>query len=286
MPTIDANGTSIAFRQSGKGAPIVLIHGAEADHSMFDAFGALLARYFTVIAYDQRDSGATRNPPTPYGLDELADDAGQLIAALGYERAHIFGTSLGGAIAQVLAARHAQRVDRLVLSSTFRPGTPPLSINPEVFPKLAALRGGLPETAAEIAGYFFPSRYITAHPEVVSIFTGNSRDAAQKQRRAGILARPVELDIGAIMAPTLVLVGAEDRLIPPAHTLSLAREIANVRITTIPDVGHVSTIQDPTAVAREVLAFLRHDAIDKAITTTTGGNDHDSARGGPRHTLR
>ena len=72
---IEANGTSIAFKRSGKGPPSLLLHGAEADHSMFDAFGALLAPHFTVIAYDQRDSGETRNPPSPYGFDELADDA-------------------------------------------------------------------------------------------------------------------------------------------------------------------------------------------------------------------
>src|SRR5262245_36623846 len=127
MPTIPANGTTIAFAQSGQGAPIVLLHGAEADHSMFDAFGRLLSQHFTVIAYDQRDSGGTRNPPMPYGLAELADDAANLIAALGHARAHVFGTSLGGAIAQVLAVRHPERVDRLVLASTFRAGTPPLA---------------------------------------------------------------------------------------------------------------------------------------------------------------
>src|SRR5216684_6336356 len=70
MQHIEANGTSIAFRRSGEGPPLLLLHGAEADHSMFDAFSALLAQHFTVIAYDQRDSGATRNPPSPYGLDE------------------------------------------------------------------------------------------------------------------------------------------------------------------------------------------------------------------------
>ena len=63
MPTISANGTDIAYAQQGHGPPIVLMHGAEADHSMFDAFAPLLASRFTVIAYDQRDSGATRNPP-------------------------------------------------------------------------------------------------------------------------------------------------------------------------------------------------------------------------------
>jgi 3-oxoadipate enol-lactonase len=247
---------------------------------MFDAFAPLLARHFKAIAYDQRDSGGTRNPPMPYGLAELADDAAALIAALGYERAHIFGTSLGGAIAQVLAARHPGCVDRLVLSSTFRAGMPPLAINSEVFPKLAALRAGLPGTAPEIARYFFPDDFIARRPEVIEIFKGDRRDEAQKQRRAGILARPVEVGLGAIAAPTLVLAGAEDRLIPPAHSLSLARQIGNARTVSLPGLGHVGTIQDPEAVAREVLAFLTE------TTTETGGNRDDRAGGRSRRHLR
>ncbi|CAN5253296.1 alpha/beta hydrolase [soil metagenome] len=270
---VEANGTAIACKVSGRGAPVVLIHGAEADHSMFDAFGALLAEHFTVIAYDQRDSGSTCHPTTPYGLVEMADDAAALIAALGYDRAHIFGTSLGGVIAQVLATHHPGRVDRLVLSSTFRAGVPPLSINPEVFTKLGALRAGLPGTAAEIATYFFPPEHIAAHPEVVAIFSGSTRSAEQKQRRAGILAQPVSCDLASITAPTLVLVGADDRLIPPVHTLSLAREIATARTATLPGLGHVSTLQAPEAVAREVIAFLK---------AKNGGNGHEHAREGLR----
>ena len=257
MHRIEANGTSIAFRRSGEGPPLILLHGAEADHSMFDAFGALLSRHFTVIAYDQRDSGATRNPPAGYGLGELAADAAALIAALGYERAHVFGTSLGGVIAQVLAARHPARIDRLVLSSTFRVGAPLISINPEGFPKFAELRSRLPDTIGEFAEYFFPRDYIASHPEVLDIFTGNKRDAEQRQRRAGILSQPVAIELGAITAQTLVLVGGEDRLIPPAHTLSLASDIAGARTATIAGIGHVGTIQSPAAVAREVSAFLQ-----------------------------
>ncbi|MBS0224140.1 MAG: alpha/beta fold hydrolase [Proteobacteria bacterium] len=282
--TVDANGTSIAFKQTGSGPPLILMHGAEADHSMFDAFGALLAEHFTVIAYDQRDSGGTRNPADLYGLNELADDAAHLIAAMGYERAHVFGTSLGGAIAQSLAVRHPQRVDRLVLSSTFRIGVPPLSINPEVFPRLAALRTGLPGTAGEIATYFFPPAHIAAHPEVVRIFAGNSRNEAQKQRRGAILAQPARVDLAAITAPTLVVVGAEDRLIPPAHSLALADEIPNARTAVIPEVGHVATLQDPTAVAATVLPFLEDRTAKE--TKTTGGNNHDRTAGGSRRALR
>lgn len=257
MPAIAANGTTIAYAQSGQGAPVLLLHGAEADHSMFDGFARLLAPHFAVIAYDQRDSGGTCNPPLPYGLAELADDAAALITALGHERAHVFGTSLGGAIAQLLAARHPARVDRLVLSSTFRAGTPPLAINPDVFPRLAALRAGLPATAAEIARYFFPEDFIGRRPEVVDIFSGNRRDEGQKQRRGSILAQPVDVDLGAISAPTLVIVGEKDRLIPPAHSLSLAREIPGAQTAILSGLGHVATIQDPEAVARTVLRFLK-----------------------------
>lgn len=270
MPLIDANGTSIAFAQQGSGPPLILIHGAEADHSMFDAFAALLAPHFTVIAYDQRDSGDTRNPEDAYGLGELADDAAALIAALGHRRAHVFGTSLGGVIAQVLAVRYPGRIERLVLSSTFRAGTSPASINPEVFAALGALRARLPDSAGEIARYFFPDDHIARHPAVVGIFSGSSRTAGQRQRRAGILARSVAVDLGSIAAPTLVLAAADDRLIPPAHTLSLAREIGDARAETIAGVGHVATIQNPSAVARLVIAFLE----EGTSTRTIGGNHH------------
>ena len=272
---IDANATSIAFAQQGSGPPLILIHGAEADHSMFDAFAALLAPHFTVIAYDQRDSGGTRNPADAYGPDELADDAAALVAALGHERAHVFGTSLGGVIAQVLAVRHPRRVDRLVLSSTFRAGTPPLAINPEVFAKLAALRARLPESAGDIARYFFPDDHIARHPEVIGIFSGVSRTAGQRQRRAGILARPVAVDLGGVAAPTLVLAAAEDRLVPPSHTLSLVDEIGGARTLMLAGVGHVAAVQDPAAVARPVIAFLQ----EGASTRTIGGNDHEQFAG-------
>jgi 3-oxoadipate enol-lactonase len=256
-PSVEANGTSIAFKRTGEGPPLLLLHGAEADHSQFDAFGALLAPHFTVIAYDQRDSGETRNPTTPNGPIELADDAGALIAALGYPRAHVFGTSLGGVIAQVLAARHPARIDRLVLSSTFRPGLSLAKINPDEFPKITALRSRLPDSAAEFAQYFYSRDYLAAHPEVANRFGGNKRTAEQKLRRGAILAQPIEFDYSPITAPTLFIAGAEDRLIPPQHTLSLAREIAGARTAVLEGVGHVGTIQAPAAVAREVIAFLQ-----------------------------
>ena len=258
METVEANGTSISFKRSGKGPPLLLLHGAEADHSMFNAFAPLLASQFTVIAYDQRDSGDTKNPSTPYGFGELGDDAAALIVALGYSRAHVFGTSFGGVIAQVLASRHPGRIDRLVLSSTFRAGAVLPSVNPE-FPRFAELRSRLPASAREFAEFFFTPDYLAAHPDASSIFTGNTRTNEQKARRGAVIPQPISVDLGKITAPTLVLVGAEDRLIPPSHTLSLAHEIAGAKTATIEGVGHVATRQNPAAVAAAVKAFLQED---------------------------
>jgi len=278
MERIEANGISISYKRSGDGPPLVLLHGAEADHAMFDAFASQLAPHFTVIAYDQRDSGATRNPAARYGFGELADDLAALIGALGSSRAHVFGTSFGGAIAQVAAVRHPTCIDRLVLASTFRVGVSVASINPEGFPRFAELRAKLPESLPAFAEYFFPPSYITSHPQALAIFTGNKRDAGQRERRGAVLAQPIAISLAEVKAPTLVLAGREDRLIPPAHTLSLACEIAGARTAVVDGVGHVGTIQDPAAVAAEVIAFLQSKKPEDIVEESDDGGIQGGSR--------
>src|SRR5215510_5674937 len=137
---LQANGTTIAYARSGTGPPIVLMHGAEADHSMFATLAAQLEKRLTVIAYDQRDSGDTCNPGQPYTLEDMDDDAAALIEGLGFEKAHVYGTSLGSLIAQSLAVRHPRRVDRLVLAAAIRIGRTLAEIAPETAKRLFELR--------------------------------------------------------------------------------------------------------------------------------------------------
>ncbi|RYF33561.1 MAG: alpha/beta fold hydrolase, partial [Comamonadaceae bacterium] len=113
-----AGSVRTAYRQSGSGPLLLLMHGAEADHEMFLALMEELDADFTVVAYDQRDSGTTENDDEPYDLGSLADDAAALIRLIAGPASgagvHLYGTSFGGQIAQVLAARHPQLVHRLV----------------------------------------------------------------------------------------------------------------------------------------------------------------------------
>jgi 3-oxoadipate enol-lactonase len=270
MQSLEANGVATAFHKTGRGAPLVLLHGGEADHAMFDGLTRALADHFTVIAYDQRDSGATRNPASPYSLADLADDAAALIRGFGYDRAHVMGTSLGGLIAQVLAARHPDRIDRLILSSTWKVNKSPLEVNADVFRTLASYRADTVANAPKIAEFFFPPDCLRERPELIEIFRGNSRDDGQKVRRGAILAQPVAADLANFDRPTLLLAGSEDRLIPNVETFAIARDLKRVETRVIEQVGHVSSIQAPERVAEAVIAFLN----SKKSGRITRGEDH------------
>lgn len=256
MQTFESNGVITAYRRTGHGDPIVLLHGGEADHAMFDGLAKALAGHFTVIAYDQRDSGQTKNPHAPYSLADLADDAAALIRGLGYDRAHVFGTSLGGLIAQVLAARNPERIDRLILSSTWKVNRSPLEVNGEAFRTLATYRADVAANAPRIAEYFFPPEFLRARPELIEIFRGSSRDDGQKARRGAMLGQAVAADLTRFDRPTLLLAGQEDRLIPNAETFALARDLTQAETRTIAHVGHVAAIQAPERVAEAVTTFL------------------------------
>ncbi|RYF34652.1 MAG: alpha/beta fold hydrolase [Comamonadaceae bacterium] len=256
---VKANGLSIGYSKRGSGPPLVLMHGGEADHSMFAVVGAHLAKHFTVIAYDQRDSGATRDvapSPRAYGLAEAGDDAAALIEALGYARAHVFGTSLGGHIAQVLAARHPERIDRLVLGSTWMAGHGLAAANPAVAEQMTVWRTDIVRHAPDIASKFFSESYLRAHPERIEMFRGSRRTPEQNARRAHLLGVPYPIGPGEIKAPSLLIMGELDGLIPNAATRAVADFLVEPSVQVIPGVGHIASIEAPEALAQRVTAFL------------------------------
>ena len=249
-------GVSIAYAVTGSGPPLVLLHGGEADHTMYDQFVPHLATGFACIGYDQRDSGATINPPAPYGALDLADDAAGLIRALGFTRVHVFGTSFGSIIAQALAVRHPDLIDRLVLSSAIRIGSALPTIAPETAAALGRLRRDPAKNGMAIAQYFYTTDHLAKHPELAERFSGSKRTPEQSARRDAVIPGAPALPLGGITATTLVLVHAEDKLIPPAHSLSIAKEIPGAQTLVLEGLGHVGTIQAPDRVAAAVRAFL------------------------------
>ncbi len=254
--TLELNETRTAYEVEGSGPPLLLLHGAEGSRRQFALVRPALAEHFTVITYDQRDCGDTANPEQPATLAMLADDAKALLDALGHSTAHVFGTSFGGRVAQALAVRQPDAIRRLVLGSTWPLQASLAQANPEVAQALARLRGELPESAVQMAEYFYPSAYLQANPVARRHFASAPVRSARSERRAAATGEMPNLDISRIAKPTLLIAGALDRVVPTALTLALAQSIPGSRSIVLPDVGHLAVTQAPALVARHLIEFL------------------------------
>jgi len=253
---VQAGEVRIAYEREGTGPPLLLMHGAEASRQMFAALLPLLSKHFTVIAYDQRDCGETEGPERASTLADLADDACRLIDALSFGSAHVFGSSFGGRVAQALALRHPRSVDRLVLGSTWPLPQSYDALCPNA-QRLAELRQGLPATAEELATWFFPEAFLAQRPELRRLFANARPESARSARRAVTVQTTLKQGASDIAAPTLVLAGECDRVVPPGVTLAMAGRIQGAVAASLPRVGHATALQAPTLLAQHIVGFLR-----------------------------
>jgi len=256
MRLVQANGIEIACEITGSGDPIVLCHGGEADHRNFYNFAPLLAETFTVIAYDQRDTGETRSGTDAYTVQDLGRDAGALIAALGYERAHVFGTSFGGLIAQQAAILCPERIDHLFLSVTW-PG-PDQHVSDEFY--AFALSAKTAEQTQDYWRMFFGSAFAQAHPDEVKtrmervVYT---RSPEQRMRRGmTVFGYDATEGLRGLQCPTLVLQGGDDQIVLPECSRKLAALIPGAELVVLDGVGHATTMEAPDLVAAEISRFI------------------------------
>lgn len=252
---VQAGDVRIAFDRQGTGPPLLLLHGAEASRLMFAALMPHLTPHFTVIAYDQRDCGDTEGPQAGSTLANLADDARELIEALGLRRTHVFGSSFGGRVAQALALRHPFSVDRLVLGSTWPLPADYESLCPDA-PRLAELRRQLPVAAEELARWFFPEAFLQQRPELRAVFANARPASAHSVRRGATVQSTLDADVSDITAPTLLLAGELDRVVPPGVTLSMAARVRGACTAVLPGIGHATALQAPELLAQHLVRFL------------------------------
>ncbi|MEJ8856326.1 alpha/beta hydrolase [Variovorax robiniae] len=252
---VQAGEVRIAFERTGQGPALVLMHGAEASRTMFAALVPHLSKHFTVICYDQRDCGETEGPERAATLADLANDAQLFIKAMGFKRVHVFGSSFGGRVAQALALLYPRAVDHLVLASTWPLPRPYEELCPDAR-RLAELRGGLPGTAEELATWFFPEAFLAQRPELRRIFANARPATARSARRAATVASTLENGVADIVAPTLVLAGELDRVVPASVTLAMAGRIRGADAVLLPAIGHVTSMQAPEVLAHHMVRFL------------------------------
>jgi 3-oxoadipate enol-lactonase len=264
----DANGTRLYYEVYGKGEPLLLIMGLGASHLGWTAQVPVYAREFRVIVFDSRGTGQS---DFPQGVDctipLLADDAAALLDALGVDKAHVYGISLGGMIAQEMALRHPDKVRSLVLGAT-TPGGPHA-----VGSDAQALRALLDQgtvvdravTPALLEVLFSPD-YLAEHlSDLREVFQRSadyprtSPEAYGAQLRA-VAGYDTYDRLPDIAAPTLVLHGTDDPLIPAANGRILAERIPEAKLVLFESARHGYYLEKQAEADAAVLDFLRAHA--------------------------
>jgi pimeloyl-ACP methyl ester carboxylesterase len=207
-----------------------------------------LSGRFRVIAQDFRGNGRSEMPDRPVSMATFGQDTVALLDLLGIERAHLFGVSFGGFVAQLLALEHADRVGRLVLGATHSGG-------PEVVRSTARVPKGKPFRALYAPG--FPD----VHPRHVAedlIAGAPTRQAAHARRRMGQAAAGFDVSgrLHELAAPTLVIHGTEDQIIPVENGVRLAASIPGARLHLVEGAGHVFHSERAEESDRAVIEFL------------------------------
>jgi pimeloyl-ACP methyl ester carboxylesterase len=259
MPKIFINGINLYYHIYGSGAPIILIHGLGGDHSTWDPQVPEFSRSHQVIVYDLRGHGQSESPDHPYSIDLLADDLDQFIHFLGLTQVVILGLSLGGRILLRFALKYPQELQAMILADTQSEtpaeaayGFPILAeiVRKEGMSRAAELFLSLPlfQGLAKRNPEWWETerkRFLQASP----IGFANSSLAL-----AGM--EPLNDQLSAIQAPTLVLAGEEDESYLPYLDL-FSQRIKRCQKGLIPQAGHMSNLENPIVFNEMVLSFLK-----------------------------
>ncbi|MBD3730989.1 MAG: alpha/beta fold hydrolase [Sphingomonadales bacterium] len=284
MPQITANGLSLEYEDYGdKSDPVILLVmglGAQLTLWPMELVEALVAKGFRVIRYDNRDIGLSQKmegarapgmvkavllkrlgftPRVPYTLSDMAADGVGLLDALGIDRAHVVGASMGGMIAQLIAVEHPERVASLtsIMSTTGNPRLPPakkeaievLTRRPESLEEEVLVAHGM-KVARTIGSPGYPAPEERLRDKVAHSVRRSVYPQGMQRQLAAIIADGCRRDrLRGVSARTLVIHGEDDPLVPLPGGIDTAKHIPGAQLKTFPGMGHDLPVELVAAMA-------------------------------------
>ncbi|MGQ0616982.1 MAG: bifunctional 3-oxoadipate enol-lactonase/4-carboxymuconolactone decarboxylase PcaDC [Acidimicrobiia bacterium] len=245
------------------GPLLVLLGSLGTTGAMWGPQLPALSAHFRVVCPEHRGHGGTAAPPGRYTMADLGVDVLDLLDHLGADRASLCGISLGGVVSMWVAVHHADRVDRLVLSSTA-----PYFGGPAAWDERAAAvrTAGPGALLGTLLGRWFTPAFLEAEPQVADEVAAMLASCAA-DGYAGCCAALGDVDLrgelGRVTAPTLVVVGDRDPVTPPATALALAEGIEGAGLVVIPHAAHLVSVERPTAFGAAVLDHLAGTAAER-----------------------
>jgi pimeloyl-ACP methyl ester carboxylesterase len=264
LTTVAVDGARIVYRRIGKGRPLVILNGFGGTSADWDpSFIDRLASCHELILLNNRGIGGSTDDGHPFEIAKLADDTARVIETLAIKRASVMGWSMGGFIAQALAVKYADRVDKLVLLSTDAGGIEADLASPDVRSELVDTSGTPNEQARRLLFLLFPN-------DVAGCFYRQFGDivaAARAQLPIELLNRQaaamdawhrngVASQLRKIRVPALIAAGTEDIVIPASNALKLVNAISGAWLAQFPHGGHAFMAQYPRALADLINGFL------------------------------
>jgi pimeloyl-ACP methyl ester carboxylesterase len=252
MPSIRAGEVELHYERAGSGEPLLLIQGMSGTHVAWgDPFRGPLEESFDVVAFDNRGIGLSAPIDGPFTIAEMAADTAALLDELGIESAHVVGISMGGMIAQELALAHPERLRSLTLGCTYC-GGPGSRLMPEENARklMEGLASGDREQAIR-ASYevnLSPAfradegRYAAFHEMATRVPAAKRTIELQVQ---AIFGHDTSARLGGIGAPTLIVHGTDDGVLPLANGELIASLLPAARFEPLEDVGHMFWWEQP-----------------------------------------
>ena len=258
MPYTAVPSGQLHYECRGTGSPLLMVSGLGGVASFWTPQRPRFEKRFTVITYDHRGSGRSTRSPPPYSMHGMSDDVLALLDHLQLDRVRFVGHSTGGAIGQILAARHADRIDRLVLSATWSHPDP-------YFHRLFTLRRDLVLQAGTdfytrlSTLMLYPPDWIAAHDHHL-VEEHRALDKLQREIIASKLGALLEFDGRAALpnigCPTLVVAARDDATVPSYLSVMLSQGIRNARLTMLGSGGHYVPISRAEAFGHAIEPFL------------------------------
>jgi 3-oxoadipate enol-lactonase len=260
MPLAELTDTTLYYELAGDGDPVLLIPGLGATCRSWDPIATELAEKFSLILPDNRDIGQSTGKRKPHCLSDFAADLLQLLDLLQVQRAHVIGLSLGGVIAQTLAVEHPSRVNKLVLISTaHRFGPYVRDISTLLGNSLYRMPYAMFQRTIELLGT--APAYYDSHADSIDerlkIARRHRAPRAAVVRQLRCLAvSEVDEPYYRILAPTLVLAGEYDAMIPNCYGKRMADAIPGSEFHILQGCGHNAVEEMPQVVRPMIEEFL------------------------------
>lgn len=257
-----ARVNGVVIHHTERGAPdrpaIVFSNSLGTDFRIWDAVASELERDYRLVLYDKRGHGLSEATPAPYALTDHVGDLSALIDHLGLKSASIVGLSVGGLIAQGLAALRPELVERLVLCDTaHKIGSDELwnaRIDAVVKSGIASISGQILER------WFTPAFRDPANADFIGYTAMLERTTVDGYAGTCAALRDADLteSTRALKIPVLCIVGDQDGSTPPDLVRSTANLVEGARFEIVQDAGHLPCIEQPAATAALIRNFLQH----------------------------